>query len=70
MAHVAVIEFQKRGAPHMHLLIWIENFDETFDIDQIIKTKVVNKKTQYFVSWKGYPASFNSWVPKESIILK
>ena len=48
----------------------IENFDETFDIDQIIKTKVVNKKTQYFVSWKGYPASFNSWVPKESIILK
>lgn len=48
----------------------IENFDETFDIDQIIKTKVVNKKTQYFVSWKGYPDSFNSWIPKESIILK
>lgn len=29
VAHVAVIEFQKQGAPHMHLLFWIENFDET-----------------------------------------
>jgi len=38
----------------------IENFNEIFEIDQIIKTKIVNKKKQYLVSWKGYPDSFNS----------
>ena len=47
----------------------IENFNEIFEIDQIIKSKIVNKKKQYFVSWRGYPDSFNSWVPKESIQL-
>jgi len=24
-AHVSVIEFQKRGAPHAHTLVWIED---------------------------------------------
>ena len=41
---------------------------ETFEIDQIIRTKIVNKKKQYFVSWKGYPNSFNSWVPESDIV--
>ena len=25
-AHIDVIEFQKRGAPHCHILIWINDF--------------------------------------------
>ena len=37
IAHVCVIEFQKRGAPHMHLLIWIKDFDHTpGNIDNVI----------------------------------
>lgn len=41
VAHVAVIEFQKRGAPHMHLLFWIENFDETpQNIDNVILAEI------------------------------
>lgn len=41
VAHVAVIEFQKRGAPHMHLLFWIENFDETpQNIDNVISAEI------------------------------
>ena len=41
IAHVAVIEFQKRGAPHSHILIWIENFDMTpHNIDNIISAEI------------------------------
>ena len=25
--HVAIIEFQKRGAPHCHILTWMKNFE-------------------------------------------
>ena len=46
----------------------VDELGETFEIDQIIRTKIVNKKKQYFVSWKGYPNSFNSWVPESDIV--
>ena len=29
VARIAVIEFQKRGAPHVHVLVWNEDFDPT-----------------------------------------
>lgn len=41
------------------------NKDKSYKLDDIIKTRIKNKKKEYFVSWKGYPDSFNSWV-KES----
>ena len=41
LAYVAVIEFQKRGAPHVHLLVWIKDFEETPEnIDNIISTEI------------------------------
>jgi len=36
--------------------------DEHFDIDRILKTRKRSGKIEYFVSWKGYPSKFNSWV--------
>ena len=36
--------------------------DEQFAIDKIIKTRRRGGKVQYFVSWVGYPAKFNSWI--------
>ena len=39
--HVAVIEFQKRGAPHCHMLIWIKDFIITpNNIDNIISAEI------------------------------
>ena len=39
--HVAVIEFQKRGAPHCHILIWLKNFVMTLqNIDNMISAKL------------------------------
>lgn len=40
-AHVHVIEFQKRGAPHAHILIWLENFAMTpANIDNVISAEI------------------------------
>jgi len=32
------------------------------DVDRILTTRKRGGKIQYLVSWKGYPAKFNSWV--------
>jgi len=35
--------------------------DERFDVDSP-DDKKSNGKIKYFVSWKGYPSKFKSWV--------
>ena len=49
-----------------------ENFmkrsdDTKWEIDEILKTRIINKKKEYFVSWKNYPKSFNSWVKEKDM---
>jgi hypothetical protein len=36
--------------------------DDTFKVEEIIKTRKRGGKTEYFVKWLGYPVKFNSWV--------
>ena len=36
--------------------------DKTYKIDKVIKQRRRNKKTEYFVSWRGWPKQFNTWV--------
>ena len=43
---------------------------ETYRIEKIIRTRKVAGKTQYFVKWLGYPASFNSWVDNVESLVK
>ena len=39
--HIKVIEFQKRGAPHCHILIWIKDFEATpKNIDDVICAEI------------------------------
>jgi len=33
-----------------------------YEVDKILKTRTRKGKKEYFVSWKGYPDSMNSWV--------
>ena len=42
IARVSVVEFQKRGAPHTHTLIWIEGYENASpaDIDKIISAEI------------------------------
>ena len=39
---------------------------ETFQVD-IIKSKIQNGKRKYYVQWRGYPSSFNSWIDASDI---
>ncbi|XP_012837300.1 PREDICTED: uncharacterized protein LOC105957872 [Erythranthe guttata] len=47
-AYVCTIEFQKRGLPHAHILIWLHNEDKpktSKDIDKIICAEIPDKVT-------------------------
>ena len=33
----------------------------------VIKTKIIRGKKKYFVKWRGYPETFNSWVDESQI---
>ena len=40
-AYLSVVEFQKRGAPHSHILIWLKDFKATsYTIDNMISAEV------------------------------
>ena len=40
---------------------------ETFQVD-IIKSKIQNDKRKYYVQWRGYPSSFNSWIDASDLL--
>ena len=45
IAHIAVIEFQKRGVPHCHILIWIENFESNCEnIVRVICAEIPDRR--------------------------
>ena len=35
VARIKVVEFQKRGLPHIHVLIWLDQDDKICDADQV-----------------------------------
>ena len=39
-AHMETIEFQKRGLPHLHMLLWLENSILPSEIDRIISAEI------------------------------
>src|SRR5271170_214916 len=41
---------------------------ETYVIEKILKTEGVGKNKKHLVKWRGYPKSFNSWVPQSDIV--
>ena len=46
LANVEVIEFQKRGLPHAHILIWLHRVDHMqtpCDIDRFISAEIPDK---------------------------
>lgn len=48
----------------------INKKDEVYTIDKILRKRQRNNKKEYFVSWLGYPKSFNSWIDANDIIAK
>ena len=38
---------------------------QSFLIEKVLKKRIVNGLEEYFVSWKGYPSTFNSWITEK-----
>ncbi|XP_028416753.1 uncharacterized protein LOC114540964 [Dendronephthya gigantea] len=38
-----------------------------YRVEQILRSRIRNKRKEYYVKWLGYPEKFNSWVAAESV---
>ncbi|XP_019155261.1 PREDICTED: uncharacterized protein LOC109152142 [Ipomoea nil] len=67
-AVIYTIEFQKRGLPHAHILLFLEKHDDfsspTF-MDSIISAEIPDKRTSYFIRQLR-----NSWFMDLAVMLK
>jgi hypothetical protein len=36
--------------------------DDVYEVEKVLKTRKRNGIIEFYVQWKGYPISFNSWV--------
>ena len=45
ITHIIVIEYQKQGVPHCHILIWIESFQFNSEIiDSVVCTEIPDRR--------------------------
>ena len=42
--------------------------EEIFTVERILKDKTVKGQKRYLVKWEGYDASYNSWEPRECFV--
>ena len=45
----------------------IKRDSDYYRVENVIKSRIRNKKKEYFVQWLGYPDSFNSWIPASNV---
>jgi transposase InsO family protein len=50
-----------KGRFYEYELQKVNKTDDVYDVEKVIKTRRRNGKLEYFVRWKGYPKSFDSW---------
>ena len=61
--HVSLLEPTKRKAN------WTEAFEpeEEWEVEEILKERIVNGKYEYLIKWKGYEPEESSWEPIENL---
>lgn len=56
-----------KGSFYPQELQRVERKEEIYQIDSILKERGRGKKKEFFVSWQGYPDTFNSWIPASAV---
>ena len=41
---------------------------DIYEVEEILKHKIVGKKKIYFIKWKGYPHSENTWEEEKNLL--
>ena len=49
------------------LLLVDKDEDSLWFIEQILKTRAIQEKKQYFVKWEGFAKSFNQWIDASQV---
>lgn len=44
------------------------NDDDVYELENILQHKIVDGIRYYYVKWKGYPVSQNSWIPEYNFV--
>ena len=44
-----------------------KTYSDFYRVEEVLRSRMSNKRKEYFVKWMGYPDKFNSWVPAESV---
>ena len=61
---------QLEGTFYDHELQKVDISDNIFTIEKVIQTRTRRGRKEYFVKWRGYPSSFNSWTTSKPFEIK
>ena len=63
-----VADEEIKGRFYKPKLRLINNEDNVYDVEKVLKTRRRNGKIEYYVKWKGYPDKFNSWIDSCNLV--
>ena len=43
------------------------NEDTIFNIEKVVKERVLNRRRESQIKWMGWPEKFNTWIPTKNI---